>query len=130
VFRTGDGGIERVDPEALASEGFIVTEDALGGTITDFVVVTARRGYAIVLDESLRNLLVAFDPQTGALLGRVFASAHFLSDVALAPDGTIWLADRSLPRPGVRIFDAATGEPRRRGVLDVGLPPFSMGFLP
>jgi DNA-binding beta-propeller fold protein YncE len=130
VFRTGDGGIERVDPEALVSEGFIVTEEALGGTITDFVVVTARRGYAIVLDESLRNLLVAFDPQTGALLGRVFASSHFLSDVALAPDGTIWLADRSLPRPGVRIFDAATGEPRRRGVLDVGLPPFSIGFLP
>jgi DNA-binding beta-propeller fold protein YncE len=130
VYRTGDGGIERVDPEALVSDGFIVTETALGGTITDFVIVSPTKGYAIVLDEALRNLLVAFDPQAGTLLGRVFASQHFLSDVALAPDGTVWLADRSLPRPGVRIFDPATDEPLRRGVIDVGLPPFSMGFLP
>jgi hypothetical protein len=130
VFRTGDGGIERVDPEALVSEGFIVTEDVLGGTITDFVLASPRKGYAIVLDEALRNLLVAFDPQEGTLLGRVFASTRFLSDIALAPDGTLWLADRALPRPGIRIFDAATGEQRTRGVIDVGLPPFSLGFVP
>jgi hypothetical protein len=130
VFRTGDGGIERVDPAALASEGFIVTEDVLGGTITDFVLVSARKAYAIVLDESLRNLLVAFDPQEGTFLGRVFASTRFLSDVALAPDGMLWLADRGLPRPGLRIFDPATDAQRSRGVIDVGLPPFSLGFVP
>jgi DNA-binding beta-propeller fold protein YncE len=130
VYRTGDGGIERVDPEALVSEGFLVTEDALGGSITDFVVASPSRGYAIVLDESLRNLLVAFDPATGAFLGRIFASQQYLSDVALAPDGTVWVADRALPRPGLRIFDAATGAQRTRGVIDTGLPPFSLGFLP
>jgi DNA-binding beta-propeller fold protein YncE len=130
VFRTGDGGIERIDPEALVSEGFIVTEDVLGGTITDFVVVSPQKGYAVVLDEDLRNLLVAFDPQAGTFLGRIFASQHFLSDVALAPDGTLWLADRTLPRPGIRIFDTLTDEPRGRGTIDVGLPPFSLGFLP
>ncbi|HWP67598.1 MAG TPA: hypothetical protein VNO26_16995, partial [Candidatus Limnocylindria bacterium] len=130
LFRTGDGGIERVDPEALVSEGFVVTEDTLGGSVTDFVVASPARGYAIVLDQSLRNLLVAFDPRDGTFLGRVFASAQFLSDVALAPDGTLWLADRALPRPGIRIFDAASGAPRSRETIDVGLPPFSMGFLP
>jgi hypothetical protein len=130
VFRTGDGGIERVDPEALVSEGFVVTEDVLGGSVTDFVLVSPRKAYAIVLDEGLRNLLVAFDPQEGTLLGRVFASTRFLPDVALAPDGTLWLADRALPRPGIRIFDTVTDEPLRGGVIDVGLPPFSLGFLP
>jgi hypothetical protein len=129
VFRTGDGGIERVDPETLVSEGFIVTEDVLGGSLTDFVLASPHKGYAIVLDESLRNLLVAFDPQEGTFLGRVFASTQFLSDVALAPDGTLWLADRALPRPGIRIFDTATDEPLTRGVIDVGLPPFSLGFV-
>jgi len=130
VFRTGDGGIERVDPEGLVSEGFVVTEDVLGGTVTDFVLASPRKGYAIVLDETLRNLLVAFDPQEGTLLGRVFASTRFLSDVALAPDGTLWLADRALPRPGIRIFDTTTDAPIGRGVIDVGLPPFSLGFVP
>jgi len=130
IFRTGDGGIERVDPDAMVSEGFVVTEDTLGGTIADFIVVSAERGYAIVIDEALRNLLVAFDPQTGVLVRRVFASTQFLADVVAAPDGTIWLADRSLPRPGIRVFDAASGEPVRRGTASVGLPPFSIGFVP
>jgi hypothetical protein len=130
VYRTGDGGLERVDPATLASEGFAVTEDVLGGTITDVVVLSATKGYAIVLDESLRNVLVAFDPQAGTRTARVFASPHFLSDVALAPDGTVWLADRSLPRPGIRRFDPVTDAPLGRGVIDVGLPPFSLGFLP
>jgi hypothetical protein len=130
VFRTGDGGIERVDPEALVSEGFIVTEDVLGGTVTDFVLASPHKGYAIVLDQALRNVLVAFDPAEGTLLGRVFASPRFLSDVALAPDGRLWLADRALPRPGIRIFDTATDRALTRGVIDVGLPPFSLGFVP
>jgi hypothetical protein len=130
IFRTGDGGIERVDPDAMVSEGFLVTEDALGGSVTDFVLASPERGYAVVLDENLRNLLVAFDPRDGRFLGRVFASTQFLSDVAMAPDGTLWLADRGLPRPGIRIFDAATGEQRSKGVIDVGLPPFSLGFVP
>ena len=117
-------------PARGVGSGFIVTEDVLGGTITDFVLVSPQKGYAVVLDENLRNLLVAFDPQAGTLLGRIFASQHFLSDVALAPDGTLWLADRTLPRPGIRIFDTLTDEPRGRGTIDVGLPPFSLGFLP
>jgi len=129
VFRTGDGGIERVDPVALASEGFVVTEDALGGTITDFVVVGPRKGYAIVIDESLRNLVVSFDLQTGVQIARVFASRQFLADVTVAPDGTVWLADRALPRPGIRLFDPVTDAQLTRGVIDTGLPPFSIGFL-
>jgi hypothetical protein len=129
VYRTGDGGIERVDPVALVSEGFVVTEDALGGTVTDFVVVGPQKGYAIVIDESLRNLVVSFDLQTGVRLARVFASPQFLADLAVGPDGTVWLADRALPRPGLRLFDPVTDEQRTRGVIDTGLPPFSIGFL-
>lgn len=123
LFRTGDGGIEAIDPATLASDGYVVTEDALGGSITDFVVLGPHKGYAVVLGSGLRNLLVAFDPSTGAALGTVATSSSYMPDVALAPDGFLWLATRG----GVRVIDPATDGVVRR--IGFGLPPFSMGFV-
>jgi hypothetical protein len=124
VFRTGDGGIEGVDPTTLVSEGFIVTEEALGGSVTDFVLVGPTKGYAVVLDRNLRNAVVAFDPTTGVAGGRPFASASLLPDIALAPDGRVWLAARA----GIRILDPV--DDTLGGVIDLGLAPFSIGFVP
>jgi hypothetical protein len=133
IYRTGDGGIERVDPLApfeRAAEGFVITEDALGGSITDFVMVSATKGYAVVSTESIKNVLVAFDPSRGVVTRRLLVRDGFLPDVALAPDGMLWLADQGLPAPGIRIFDPADDRQLTRAPIDVGLPPFSMGFLP
>lgn len=133
IYRTGDGGIERIDPNApfaQAAEGFIVGEDALGGSITDFVMVSATKGYAVVSTESIKNVLVAFDPSTGTATRRVLVRDGFLPDIALAPDGLLWLADQGLPAPGIRIFDPVDDRQLTRAPIDVGLPPFSMGFLP
>jgi DNA-binding beta-propeller fold protein YncE len=130
LFRTGDGGIERVDPVALAAEGFLITEAELGGSITDFVLVNATKGYAIVLDERLRNLLVAFDPTAHVVTRRLLVRTEYLPDIALAPDGTLWLADDGLPAPGIRIFDTLEDRELTRRVIDVGLPPFAIGFIP
>jgi hypothetical protein len=132
IYRTGDGGIERVDPFALRAEGFFVTESALGGSVTDFVVVSATKAYAVVFvaADPPRNVLVAFDPSRGVVTRRLLTRPYNLPDVALAPDGTVWLADQSLPRPGIRIFDPATDRQLTASAIDVGLPPFAMAFLP
>jgi DNA-binding beta-propeller fold protein YncE len=131
IMAVGDGGLELVDPFTLASAGWLVTEDDLGGNITDFVLLSARKGYAIVVDASLRNALVAFDPATRTVTRRLLSRDEYLPDIALAPDGTLWLADRTLLQPGIRIFDPAADDaalaPR---AIDLGLPPFSLGFLP
>jgi DNA-binding beta-propeller fold protein YncE len=130
LLKVGDGGLERVDPETLRAEGFFVTEDALGGSVADFVLVSPTKGYAIVLDAQLRNVLVAFDPSQGVVTRRLLTRTQYLPDVALAPDGTLWLADDGLPAPGIRIFDPTTDRQLTTAAIDVGLPPFSMGFLP
>ncbi|HZP41139.1 MAG TPA: hypothetical protein VFD84_06470 [Candidatus Binatia bacterium] len=132
IFATGDGGLERVDPETLRAEGFFVTEDALGGNVTDFVLVSPTQGFAIVFvaTNPPRNVLVEFDPSRGTLRRRLLTSVYNLPDVALAPDGTLWLADQTLPAPGIRIFDPQTARQLAAGPVDVGLPPFSIGFLP
>src|SRR5439155_1341833 len=105
IQRTGDGGLERVDPFTLTAEGFFVTERDLGGNITDFVLVSPTRGYAIVLDDQLRNILLAFDPSARRVTRRLLTRTQYLPDIALAPDGILWVADDGLPAPGIRLFD-------------------------
>src|SRR2546426_8615876 len=72
IQRTGDGGLERVDPFTLTAEGvFFVTESDLGGNITDFVLVSPTKAYAIVIDDQLRNILLAFDPSERVVTRRL-----------------------------------------------------------
>ena len=118
-------------PSALTDEGrFFVTEDALGGNILDFVLVSSTKGYAITQDAALHNHLVSFDPSAGTLLRDLLVRDAYLPDIILGPDGLLWLADQSLPTPGLRRFDPATDRQLPPRLIDVGLPPFSIGFAP
>jgi DNA-binding beta-propeller fold protein YncE len=131
IYRVGDGGLERVDPDTLTAEGgFFVTEDALGGNILDFVLVSSTKGYAITQDAALHNHLVSFDPSSGTLLRDLLTRDAYLPDIAMGPDGLLWLADQSLPTPGLRRFDPATDRELPPRLIGVGLPPFSIGFAP
>ena len=60
----------------------------------------------------------------------LLARDGFLPDIALAPDGLLWVADQSQPGYGLRILDPATDAFVTSRAIDVGLPPFSLGFLP
>ena len=131
IQRTGDGGLERVDPFTLTAEGFFfVTESDLGGNITDFVLVSPTKAYAIVIDDQLRNILLAFDPSARRVTRRLLTRTQYLPDIALAPDGILWVADDGLPAPGIRLFDPRDDRELTRAAIDVGLPPFSIGFIP
>jgi hypothetical protein len=131
IYRVGDGGLERVDPYTLTAEGrFFVTEDAVGGNILDFVLLSATKGYAITQDAALHNHLVSFDPSSGTLLRDLLDRDAYLPEIRLGPDGLLWLADQGLPTPGLRRFDPATDRQLPPGLIDVGLPPFSIGFAP
>jgi hypothetical protein len=131
IYRVGDGGLVRVDPYTLTAEDrFYVTEDALGGNILDFVLVSPTKGYAITQDAALHNHLVSFDPSNNTLLRDLLSRDAYLPDIILGPDGLLWLADQSLPTPGLRRFDPATDRQLPPGLIGVGLPPFSIGFAP
>jgi hypothetical protein len=132
LYAVGDGGIQWVDPGTMTADpaGFFVTEDQLGGNITDFVVLSATKAYAIVQRQDLRNALVVFDPTNPAAVRTLFTREAFLPDIALAPDGMLWLADQSRPGYGIRIVDPAIDDFVTAKPIDVGLPPFSIGFQP
>jgi len=129
---TGDGGIEAVDPSSGTALGFVITEDELKGTVSDFVIAGADRGFATVTGEDFRSTLVRFNPATGKRdPAALYAadSGFTLWDLALNDRGEVWLCDRSAARPGLQVFDAATGARLTAAPIDTGLPPFSIVFL-
>jgi len=131
LYTVGDGGLERVDPTTLQAEGrFFVDELTLGGNVLDFLLLSPTKGYAVLQDADLRNRLVAFDPSGASPPRTLLSRDAYLPDVVLGPDGLLWLADQTLSAPGIHLFDPATDREILKRPLNVGLPPFSIGFAP
>jgi hypothetical protein len=131
IYQVGDGGLERIDPVTLAADGFFfVDENQLGGNVLDFVLLSPTQGFAVIQDAALKNRLIAFDPSGVTPPRDLFVRDAYLPDLVVGPDGLLWLADQSLPDPGFRFFDPSTGTQVRKRALAVGLPPFSIGFVP
>ena len=128
-FGAMDGGVEMVNPSTLRSEGYVFTEATVGGDITDAVLVSAEKGYVIFTDGNFNNTLQAFSPLSGTKTDIVYAPGAFvLQDIALAPNGELFLTDRTPTKPGIRIYDADTGDEITTDPIDVGLAPFSITF--
>jgi hypothetical protein len=124
-----DAGVVTVDPNTLSAGAVWLTGAAAGGDVTDVEVVSADRGYAIVTDAAYHTTLIAFDPGSGAVVDTVYAPGDFtLQDAEVSPAGDLFVADRSVTEPGIRVYDAATGAAKTAAPIDVGLPPFSIAF--
>ncbi len=127
-FGVLDGGIERINLATGRAEGFIITEETLGGDLSDFVLVGPQLGYAILSLADFSNSLVAFDPTAGTVL-RTVVHGNGLSDIEINSKGELYLTDRNTKTPGVRIFRAEDGAELTTTPLNTGLPPFSVVFL-
>ncbi|HEY2385319.1 MAG TPA: hypothetical protein VGK30_00040 [Candidatus Binatia bacterium] len=126
----GDGGIERVDTSTNRSAGFIVTESDLGANITDFVLLDAHQAYALLLDLNSINRLVRFDPTTRTITATLLSSSEFLVDIALEPSRReLYVTDRTLKSPGIRIFSTSDDREVAGSPVDTGLPPFDITFV-
>lgn len=128
-FTQNDGGIEEVDLRSGTSLGWRVSEAALGGDISDFVLVSERLGFAVVSGADFRNALVEFSPHSGTRTRTLFAESSFLAQLRVTEAGDLYVADRSFQNPGLRIFDVRSGNERPGSPLDLGLPPFDVVFL-
>lgn len=128
-FGVLDGGIEHVDLTTHQAGGFLITEEALGGDINDFVVVSDDLGYAIISAPNFTTSLVRFDLRAGALTGTVLREVEFVADIELNDRGELYVLDRAFTNPGVRIFRAADATELTTAPINIGLPPFQVVFL-
>jgi hypothetical protein len=124
-----DGGIEKIDPVGLQSKGFIFTETAAGGDMTDVEIDEGKRGYAIVSDDDFYTILISFDAVTGAKTGTLYdPNAYVIQDIEVSPWNHLYVADRTPTLPGIRIYDVFTNAQITPTPIDVCLPPFDITF--
>lgn len=119
-----DGGIDQIDPLALTSLGWVVTEAQLGGDLIAFVSTTATSIYAVVADAATFDTdLVRWH---GGGVSLVWPGSGFVfADLAWDGGCRLFLADRTPFADGLRVFDACTGLPLAAAPIATGLPPFS-----
>jgi hypothetical protein len=130
VYGLLDAGVEKVDLDQRASDGWLVREEALGGDLIDFVLGPNGRGYATVARADLKTSLVVFDAVNGAAIGEPIHTSpgYDLADLEVTACGVLLVCDRNYANPGLRLYDAGTGRPIA-GVtqpVSTGLPPFEL----
>lgn len=128
-FGVADGGIERVDLAAEEPQGFIITEADLEADIVDYVMLSETAGYAILSLSDFTNSVVMFDTTQRAATATLI-SGESVSDIELSDTGRLFVAQRSLQNPGVRIFDTADNSEVTSAPLNLELPPFDITFVP
>ncbi|MDD5309950.1 MAG: hypothetical protein PHU25_21745 [Deltaproteobacteria bacterium] len=127
----GDGGIERIDPEAGHSLGVLLSGADLGG---DPMTMDADPGSAAVFltiytesgGTAVKRVRLDEDPPRVETL--IESADYRFLDAAADDQGRLWVADRDPEHPGLRVFDADTGRELTDGPLDTGLPPFDVCF--
>lgn len=133
-FTMLDGGIEAINPDTHTVDArFAMSEATVGGDITEFVIVSRTKGFAIVSDANFANALITFDPSTGQQLNRIVGPLNvLLPHLAINSRNEIYLAvaDARTPTPGLRIFDTMTDREITTTPLSVGqLPPVFTVFM-
>jgi hypothetical protein len=127
-FGTNDGGIERVNLVS-GPEGFFITEADLGAEIVDFIVLSHSEAYAVLSHSDFTNSVVALD-LTQRRVARTLISGESISDIELNDQGRLFVSQRTLQRPGIRIFDTSDDREITTAPLNLELQPFDITFFP
>ncbi|MBN7768755.1 hypothetical protein KUV44_10100 [Marinobacter daepoensis] len=114
----GDGGIELLDPVTLTSK-MVVPQTDETGNISSIAIKDKDTGYFTGYrfqgwtDPALTEVFT-FDPtpEAGVASGNAEAIAHLgtsdFRDVAISPDGNLWVANASTTTPGIHVLDPGT----------------------
>jgi hypothetical protein len=124
-----DGGIEKIDPVSLTSQGFMITEAAAGGDINEFEILSADKGYMIIATPSFTTDIVPFDPGAGTAGSPIYSPPGWvLNDIEISPEGELFAADQNETAPGIWIWDTSADTLLTPSPRSTGLPPFQICF--
>ncbi len=120
-----DGGIEKVNPNSGGSEGFLITEEELGGDVVNFVVADDQL-FVLISNTSFVTSIVSVNLNTNAVNTVVSSTGYDLADLAWDGDFQLYVADRALGSAGIRVFDSVTHVELTTQPVSTGLPPFQI----
>jgi hypothetical protein len=124
-----DGGIEKIDPVSMSSQGFMITEAAAGGDINEFEILSADKGYIILATPSFTTDIIPFDPSAGTAGPPIYSPPGWvLNDIEISPEGELFVADQTSTSPGIWIWDTSVDTLITSSPKSTGLPPFQICF--
>lgn len=121
TFGLQDGGVDVIDPVSLASLGLEMTEATLGGDLVDVAATGAAR-HVIVADAGWVTRVKRYTPG-GAPVTVLTGQGYDHADIAGDGGFQLFVADRRLSAPGVRVVDAVSGAELTGSPIATGLPP-------
>jgi hypothetical protein len=122
-----DGGLEVIDTAADTNQGVLISETELGGNLSGVAVVSASKGYVLVMGTWPNTVVKSFDPQTSAV-GEALVGATSAADAEFNGSGKLYVADRSTEHPGIYIYDTFDDQ-LIAGPISTGLPPNCIAFV-
>ena len=132
AYGVNDGGVVAVDPRTLTANRVEVTEAQLGGDLNDVAVSPeasgAAKAFCVISDASFNTNLVSYTRALSPVVASVYPATGFvLADVEVNDRDEVWLCDRTVSAPGMRVFSAVTGAPLA-GPISTCLPPSDIVF--
>lgn len=138
ISATGDffdeGGIEMIDLENWRTMGLVVHEShgLTGADTGPFVMVTPQRGYLVyTTDLTVSSHLNEFTVANGPEGLAIFTEVGFLAPALVFEHigNRMFFANSDGVEPGVRVFDAATGNQLTTMPVATGGPPSDLALL-
>jgi hypothetical protein len=133
AYGVNDGGVVAVDPRTLTASTVEVTEAQLGGDINDVAVAPTPGGltkaFCVISDASFNTALVGYTRGGAPNPSVVYPATGFvLADAEVNDRDEVWLCDRTVSGPGIRVFSAATGAQLTTNAISTCLPPSDIVF--
>ncbi len=130
-YNVGDGGLEWIDPNALRTEGQIMSESEiggqLGGAFGTLHMRSSSEGYAIIMTEDwLESRVIRFNLKERSTKPIHAPANGFIHADVLTIGERLYICDRTIQNPGIRIFDTTTDREITTEPIATGLPPFCL----
>jgi hypothetical protein len=125
-----EDGIDVVD-FATGTATQLISETALGGTVSELIIAGPTEAYAIVLGDGEKSptSLVRFDPSKGTCTQVLDAAPLFLHAGLALDGGLVLVGDHTIKGAAILAFDRATGAASGR-ITAHRLPPWSLHTTP
>ena len=130
-YNTGDGGLEFIDPNTLQTDGQIMSEKEiggqLGGAFGTLSMLNSSEGYAIIMTEDwLESRVIRFNLSDRSVKSVHAPAKGFIHADILINGERLYICDRTIQNPGIRVFDIKTDIEITPEPIATGLPPFCL----
>jgi len=123
-----EGGIEKIDPAGGLSEGYLVTEEELGGDILNFVFTADGQLHALTSNTSFVTRISRVSADSGSVVPILTSSGYDLADLQWDGGFQLYVADRKVGGAGIRVFDSVSGTELTSAPVSTTMPPFQFVF--